>query len=58
MVIEILKLLLGFAGEHPFLVFLTAPFWFVLGLAPFIAITEIFETLIDALKNDTKEKKK
>lgn len=48
MVIEILKLLLGFAGEHPFVVVITAPFWFVILLAPFITISEIAESLIEA----------
>lgn len=47
-----------FASESPFLTFFLAPFWFILLLAPFITISEIVTSLIEAFTKKSKGEKK
>jgi len=54
MIMEIIRLFFTFAGNHAiitfFIVLLTAPFWFILALLPFVLVGEIIEALIVAFK--------
>lgn len=50
MLLEIIRMFFTFAGNHPFLMFFTAPFWFVIILSPLALVYDVIMALIGAFK--------